>query len=503
MICLPLRFCASSLVVAVLNIKMRASSVQIQTQGQQMLQTQGLSPLQVLTARLLSLTTIEMEERVKGEVIDNPALDAFTHDEVDDTADENHDEEYTDTSETLITGDYSNEDDIPDYKLNGLPQTPEQQVFQYADTLSFYDFLLGQLHEQPLTEDQTAIGEYLIGSLEEDGLLHKSLLNIADELAIYHGLDVHEEEVLEVLHRIQQFDPAGIGARGLQECLLLQLERKEQTSLVDQQRQLLTLCYDEFTHKRWDKIEERLGWTSEVTDAVVAELIKLNPRPGASLSDCMERGTGQIVPDFIIDTFDDTISLTLNNQNTPRLRVSGEFMQMLDEQAASSNVESRNAAQFLRQKIDSARDFIEAIQQREHTLTRTMEAIIALQRPFFLDGDESLLRPLILKDVAEHTGYDISTISRATTGKYVQTPFGILPLRYFFSDGITNAEGEEVSIKEVHNIIKELVNAEDKTSPLTDEQLVSELAQRGFKVARRTVAKYRDQLHIPVARMRK
>lgn len=468
-----------------------------------MQQMQGLSPLQVLTARLLSLTTIEMEERVRGEVIDNPALEASAHDEVADISSENSNDEYTDTDEALIAGDYRSEDDIPDYKLNGLPQTPEQQAFQYADTLSFYDYLLGQLHEQVLTEDQTTIGEYLIGSLDEDGLLHKSLLAIADELAIYHGLDASEDDVFEVLKLIQQFDPAGIGARGLQECLLLQLERKESTPLVEQQRMLLTQCYDEFTHKRWNKIEERLGWTSEDISAVIGELVKLNPRPGTSLSDSMERSTTQIVPDFSIETFDDEVNLSLNNQNVPRLRVSGEFMQMLDEQAASSHADSRNAAQFLRQKIESARDFIDAIQQREQTLTRTMEAIMALQRPFFLEGDESLLRPLILKDVAEYTGYDISTISRATTGKYVQTPFGIFPLRYFFSDGITNAEGEEVSVKEVHNIIKELVDAEDKTAPLTDEQLVDELAQRGFKIARRTIAKYRDQLHIPVARMRR
>ena len=481
---------------------MKGSTAQIQIQGQQMVQTQGLSPLQVLTARLLALTTIEMEERVRGEVIDNPALEASAHDEASDIVAGDEDA-YNETSEALLAGDYSNEDDIPDYKLNALPQSPEQQVFQYADTLSFYDYLLGQLHEQPLTEDQTLIGEYLIGSLDEDGLLHKSLLTIADELAIYHGLDVYERDIEEVLLRIQQFDPAGIGGRSLQECLLLQLDRKDHTPLVEQQRQLLTQCYDEFTHKRWDKIEQRLGWSAEEVGVVIDELVRLNPRPGASLSDSMERSTAQIVPDFTVDTFDDNITLTLNNQNVPQLRVSGEFMQMLDEQAASTHADSRNAAQFLRQKIESARDFIHAIQQREQTLTRTMEAIIALQRPFFLEGDESLLRPLILKDVAEYTGYDISTISRATISKYVQTPFGIFPLRYFFSDGITNAEGEEVSVKEVHNIIKELVAAEDKVAPLTDEQLVEALAQRGFKVARRTIAKYRDQLHIPVARMRR
>jgi RNA polymerase sigma-54 factor len=481
---------------------MKNQSAQIQIQGQQQLQVQGLSPLQVLTARLLSLTTIEMEERVRGEVIDNPALEASAHEMPADTPN-GEDEGGMESNEELITGDYSNEDDIPDYKLNSLPQSTEQQAFQYADTLSFYDYLLGQLHEQSLTEEQTAIGEYLIGSLDEDGLLHKSLLNISDELAIYHGIDADERTIEEVLKYIQQFDPVGIGARSLQECLLLQLNHKEQTTLTAQQRLVLTQCYDDFTHKRWDKIEQKFEWTPEETSAVIAELVKLNPRPGSALDDSMERSNAQIVPDFIVEVFDDNISISLNNQNVPQLRVSGEFLQMLDEQSASTNADSRNAAQFLKQKIESARDFIHAIQQREQTLTRTMETIIALQRPFFIEGDESFLRPLILKDVAEVTGYDISTISRATTGKYVQTPFGIFPLRYFFSDGIANAEGEEVSIREVHNLIKELVAGEDKTAPLTDEQLVSLLAEKGFKVARRTVAKYREQLHIPIARMRK
>ena len=266
---------------------------------------------------------------------------------------------------------------------------------------------------------------------------------------------------------------------------------------------MLEQCLDEFTHKRWDKIEQHLGWSSEEVNTVVAELVKLNPRPGSSLGESVEKSYGQIVPDFIVDTFDDTITLSLNNSNIPQLRVSREFMQMLDEQAASGSAESKGAAQFLKQKIDSARDFINAIEQREHTLIATMQAIIDLQRPFFLEGDESLLRPLILKDVAEKTGLDISTISRATISKYVQTGYGIFPLRYFFSDGIANTEGQEVSIKEVHNLIKELVEGEDKSNPLTDEQLMNALGERGFNVARRTIAKYREQLHIPVARMRR
>lgn len=465
-----------------------------------MLQTQSLSPLQILIARLLQLTTVEMEERVRSEVIDNPALESAPQDE------ENvgyNEESGHETNEDLIKGDYSSEDDIPDYKLNGLPQSAEQQAFSYASTQSFYDYLLEQLHEQPLTEEQTTIGEYLIGSLDEDGLLHKSLISIADELAIYHDIDVSTSVIEEVLLTIQQFDPAGIGARSLQECLLLQLHRKEATPAIEQQIRIVEQCYEEFTRKNWDKITDKLGWSAEEVAAVIAELVKLNPRPGSALGESLERGTVQIVPDFIVETFDDEITLSLNNQNTPRLRVSNDFMQMLGEQAASNNADSRNAAQFLRQKIESAREFINAIQQREHTLLATMQAIIDLQRPFFLEGDEALLRPLILKDVAEVTGFDVSTISRATISKYVQTSFGIFPLRYFFSDGIAKAEGEEVSIKEVHNLLRQLVDNEDKTAPLTDEQLMEALAKHGFRVARRTIAKYRDQLNIPTARMRR
>lgn len=478
-------------------------SAQIQVQGQQQLQLQGLSPLQVLIARLLQLTTVEMEERVRGEVIENPALEAGSEMEALDEPGDGIDEGGHETAEELVAGDYGTEDDIPDYKLNGLPQSVEQQAVAYASIQSFYDYLLEQLRGLPLAEEQMAVGEYIIGSLDEDGLLRKPLSAVADELAIYHGIDVSEKEVEEVLCAIQQFDPVGIGARSLQECLLLQLDRKEQTESVGRQRLLLEQCFDEFTRKRWDKIEQKLGWSATMVDEVVAELVKLNPRPGSSFGEAVERGGVQIVPDFIVDVFDDNTVLSLNNQNVPSLRVNRDFMLMLKEQAASDNADSRNAAQFLRQKIDAARDFIEAIRQREHTLMATMQAIIDLQRPFFLEGDESLLRPLILKDVAEKVGFDISTVSRVTASKYVQTPYGLFPLRYFFGDGIVNEEGEEVSVKEVHRLLRGMVDAEDKANPLTDEQLMNALAEKGFKVARRTIAKYREQLHIPVARLRR
>lgn len=481
---------------------MRNKSAQIQTQGQQMLQTQGLSPLQMMIARLLQLTTVEMEERVRGELNDNPALEPTPQDEMSDT-DDGYDEGGNESEEELIIGDYRSEDDIPDYKLNGLSQSAEQQAFSYATNLSFYDYLQEQLHEQPLTEQQTIIGEYLIGSLEEDGLLHKPLITIADELSIYHGIETNTEAVEEVLKAIQQFDPAGIGSRNLQECLLLQLDRKEPSPAVNRQRLLIKTCFEEFTHKRWEKIEQKLGWSTEEVSTVIAELVRLNPRPGASFGESTGKSTSQIVPDFIVETFDDTITLNLNNYNIPHLRVSNDFLQMLDEQATSKNADSRSAALFLRQKIDAARDFINAMQQREKTLLQTMQAIIDLQRPFFLEGDESRLRPLILKDVAKKVGADISTISRATISKYVQTNFGIFPLRYFFSDGIANADGKEVSVKEIYHLIKELVNDEDKSNPLTDEQLMNSLAERGFNIARRTIAKYREQLHIPIARMRR
>ena len=360
-----------------------------------------------------------------------------------------------------------------------------------------------KFQKQDLTRRQMKIAQYIIGSIDNDGILDKDLQAISDDLAFYHDTDASTDEIEQVLKVIQEFDPAGIGARNLQECLLIQIRRKKDSPLKELQEKIISSMFDEFTHKRWDKIAAKLNLTRQQTDEVISELIKLNPRPGSSLGETVGHSRQHIIPDFVLDNYDGDIHFVLNNSNIPQLHVSREYSDMLENQIKNGSSSQRDAAVYIKSKLDSARGFIQALKQREQTMTRTMQAIIDLQRPFFTEGDETLLKPMILKDVADKTGYDISTISRVTSGKYVQTSFGTFPLKAFFTDGVKTNNGQEVSVKEIHRILREVTDAENHDNPLTDEQLADILAQRGFKVARRTVAKYREQIGIPVARMRK
>ena len=455
---------------------MAQGSRQIQTQAQQQIQT--LSPQQILVVKLLELPAIELEDRVRAELLENPALeegkDDTAGDEYSDAPDaDSGTEEGGDTDYDSLS-DYLTEDDIPDYKLqeNNRSKGEQAEEIPFSDTTSFYETLKEQLGERNLTEHQRELAEYLIGSLDDDGLLRKSLESISDELAIYAGIEATTGELEEALKIIQDFDPAGLGARNLQECLLIQIRRK-----IEQQN---------FTPN---------------------EICKLNPRPGASLGEAIGKNLQQIVPDFIVDTYDDgTINLTLNNRNVPELRMSRDFTEMVEEHTrnkANQSKESKEAMMFLKQKMDAAQGFIDAVKQRQNTLLTTMQAIIDLQRPFFLDGDESLLRPMILKDVAERTGLDISTISRVSNSKYVQTNYGIYPLKFFFNDGYVTEDGEEMSVREIRKILKECIDSEDKKKPYTDDELTEILKEKGYPIARRTVAKYRQQLNIPVARLRR
>ncbi len=480
----------------------------IQTQVQTQTQIQTLSPQQVLEARLLALSTLELEEHVRAELGDNPALEdgpaelsaADSDEGAQDDDLEYQNNEYSNSSDNNGDDWGDDDDDWYDRPQGGGGQVAEIPL---ADTRSFYDILYEQLREQDLTEREMKIALYIIGSIDNDGLLDKDLQAISDDLAFYHDTDASVQEIEQVLKVIQEFDPAGIGARNLQECLLIQIRRKPDSESKELQERIISTMFDEFTHKRWDKIADRLELTREQTDAVIAELVKLNPRPGSSLGETVGHSRQHIVPDFLLDNYDDDIHFTLNNGNIPQLHVSREYSDMLDNQIKEGTSSQKAAAVYIKSKLDSARGFIQALRQREQTMTRTMQAIIDLQRPFFQDGDETLLRPMILKDVAEKTGYDISTISRVTSGKYVQTPFGTFPLKAFFTDGVKTSSGEEVSVKEIHRLLREATDAEDPGKPLTDEQLSDMLARRGFKVARRTVAKYREQIGIPVARMRK
>ena len=485
------------------------SNIQTQVQTQSQVQIQTLSPQQVLEARLLALSTLELEEHVRSELNDNPALEDGTSEplsqdtETTEPDDELYDEGADDYRDDSSGSDDWNDDDDDWYDRSDRGISGTVADVPLADTRSFYDLLYEQLREQDLTERQMKIALYIIGSIDNDGLLDKDVQAISDDLAFYHDLDASTDEIEQVLKVIQDFDPAGIGARNLQECLLIQIRRKEDSPLKALQEKVISTMFDEFTHKRWDKISARLGIDKEQTDAVIAELVKLNPRPGSSLGETVGHSRQHIVPDFILENYDGDITFTLNNGNIPQLHVSREYSDMLDRQIKGGNSNQRDAALYIKRKLDSAKGFIQALHQREVTLTRTMQAIIDMQRPFFTEGDDTLLKPMILKDVAERTGYDISTISRVTSGKYVQTNFGTFPLKAFFTDGVKTSSGEEVSVKEIHRILREVTDAEGHSNPLTDEQLADILAERGYKVARRTVAKYREQIGIPVARLRK
>lgn len=490
-------------------------SRQTQSQAQQQIQT--LSPQQILVVKLLELPAIELEDRVHAELLENPALEEGKEENCSDEYSDNDQTETetdNDMNEYDSLNDYLTEDDIPDYKLqeNNRSKGEQAEEIPFSDAISFYENLKDQLRERNLTEHQRELTEYLIGSLDDDGLLRKSLESISDELAIYVGIDSIVAELEEALTIIQDFDPAGIGARSLQECLLIQIRRKKEEEkvphrILNLEERIISECYEEFTRKHWDKIIRKLNIDEETFNEAISEITKLNPRPGASLGETIGRNLQQIVPDFTIETFDDgTINVSLNNRNVPELRMSRDFMDMVEEHTknkSNQSKESKEAMIFLKQKMDAAQGFIDAIRQRQNTLMTTMQAIVELQRPFFMEGDESLLKPMILKDVAERTGLDISTISRVSNSKYVQTNFGIYPLKFFFSDGYTTEDGEEMSVREIRKILKECIDSENKKKPLTDDELADILKEKGYPIARRTVAKYRQQMNIPVARLRK
>jgi RNA polymerase sigma-54 factor len=398
------------------------------------------------------------------------------------------------------------DEELPVYQ-GGSSVGEEREEYILGDTVSFYDQLKEQMRLANLTERERDIMEYLIGSLDDDGLLRKSPDAISDELAIYHNIDVTAKEVVRVLLKLQTFDPAGIGARSLQECLQLQIERRAESTVKKLMWQVVTDYFEEFTKKHWSKIQRALKLNDTQAKALFGELRKLNPKPGASMGEAVGRNMQQITPDFIIDTQDDgTITFTLNQGELPELKVSQSFADSMKEYQQNKDHLSRQTKEallYIKKKVDAAQSFIEAVRVRRHTLTVTMQAIIHLQRQFFLDGDETSLRPMILKDVAERTGLDLSTISRVSNSKYAQTRWGTFPLRHFFSDSYVTDQGEELSTRSIKAALRDIIESEDKRKPLSDELLTKMMAERGYPIARRTVAKYREQLGIPIARLRK
>lgn len=468
-------------------------------------QQQKLSPLQIQQIKLLELNGMEIEDRITKELEENPALEEVP-DLLPDGEGDAAPESDTLTPEEVALGDYRTEDDIPDYKLLQSSYSKENQRdnIPHSEAESFQDYLLNQLYLKHLSEEEVKIGEYLIGNIDEDGYMRRELSAISDDLAFQYGLEVGVEEIEKVLRIIWEMDPPGIGAATLQECLLLQLKRREDSN---PQRLAITILedyFDTFSKKQYDKIAKGLAVGEDDLKEAVRLITQLDPRPGRAWESSFESKMAQITPDFYVEALNGELSFSMNDQYIPELQVNPEYKEMLNNYSKKDKSASgREAFSFIRQKIDSAQWFIDAVKQRNTTLRRTMLAIMAIQHDFFLTGDESDLRPMILKDVAERCGYDISTISRVSASKYVQTNFGVYPLKYFFSEGFVNEDGEEISTREIKAILKKCIEEEDKNKPLTDDALGKELKKRGYDIARRTVAKYREQMSIPIARFRK
>lgn len=500
---------------------MAQSQGQIQEQKLEQRLGQAITQQQLLHAQLVEMPLPQFLERINTEMNDNPALETTEeqpelpespdylespeNDSPDDYDSQREREDRLSALDEALQGIGRDDEDLPVFHGgNNIGEEREQMVF--GETSSFYDQLREQLSFCKLTEREHDIMEYLIGSLDDDGLLRKSLSQIGDELAVYHNIDATEKELTEMLHMLQDFDPAGIGARSLQECLLLQIDRRNTSQLKTLMQRVVNDYFDEFTKKHWNRIQAALKLSDVQAKTLFQELRRLNPKPGASLGETIGRSMNQITPDFIVDTQDDgTITFTLNNAEVPELQVSQSFADSMKEyQQNSQNLsrQTKEALLYIKKKVEAAQNFIEAIHMRRRTLTLTMQAIINLQRQFFLDGDEASLRPMILRDVSEKTGLDLSTISRVSNSKYAQTRWGIFPLRYFFSDSYVTESGETLSTRQIKAALRELIDGEDRRKPLSDETLTAALAQKGYPIARRTVAKYREQLGIPVARLR-
>ena len=499
------------------------SIIQTQEQELKLEQRQRLSQQQVLQVRLLEMPLAEIEQCVQAEIDDNPALESVAADDgeyygADTIGNEIEDEEdYDKKSEREERNDeldkalqnMMGDDEMPQAggSISENNQNAESEEVIYGNQISFYDKLKEQMGELELSEKQHDIMEYIIGSLDDDGLLRKKTDIIVDELAIYHNINTSEDEVRDIIERIQEFDPAGIGARSLKECLLIQLERKQGNRIRLLLHEVLDKHYDLFIGKRWDKIMQEMELSDDDVEQLRKELKKLNPKPGASLGEAEGRNMQQITPDFIIDTADDgTVSFTITKGRVPELYVSESFTELLKtyqkDKSKLSNQE-KVALLYAKEKVDRAQGFIEAMKQRQHTLYITMRAIIDIQKKYFQEGDEAELKPMILKDVADRTGLDISTVSRVSNQKYAQTRWGTFRLRHFFSDSIKTENGEELSTRKLKTVLKDIIDNEDKKKPLGDDALSKEMKKQGYPIARRTVSKYREQMGIPVARLRK
>jgi RNA polymerase sigma-54 factor len=469
---------------------------------------QKLSPQQIQFIKLLQVPTAELENRIEEELENNPALEEGEEKEApEDSNSEEEVQEATSSEEEVDIKDYLQDDDYSGYKMQGDGDDEEEREMPIPMSTSLHEALMNQLDFLGLNEKEYVIGKQLVGSIETDGYIRRDLEAIVNDLAFSQGIETDFAEVEAILKKIQTFDPPGIAARDLQECLLLQLDRMDNGHNIDVAvaKKIITECFDEFTKKHYQKIQKKLETEDEefVKDAIEL-IVKLNPKPGGGTTASMVKNQ-YIIPDFILTNNNGKLELALNSRNAPELRISRSYTEMFKAYDKSNKRDKKlkEAVTFVKQKLDAAKWFIDAIKQRQQTLLRTMQAIVDFQYEFFLEGDETKLKPMILKDIASMINMDISTVSRVASSKAVQTDFGIFPLKYFFSEGISTDSGEEVSSREVKQIIKDIIESEDKNKPYSDDKLEKILNEKGYNIARRTVAKYREQLNIPVARLRK
>ena len=475
--------------------------------------SQKLSPQQIQLMKLIQLPTQAFEQRLKEEMIENPALESgkeeeelYEKDEFDNN-DEYDDYEGSENIETEINIDeYLSNDETPDYKLqaNNYSDDDDDRESPLAESVGFHQDLINQLNTFILTEEQRNIAEFLVGSIDDDGYLRRTITDIVDDMAFTQGVYTDEKTVEKILHIVHELEPSGVGARDLQECLLLQLKHKTPTEYIELALDIIENQFDAFTKKHYDKLLQKYEISQDRLKKAIEEIEKLNPKPGGAF-DSSSRAVEQIVPDFAIRIIDGELELTLNGRNAPTLHVSKDYQEMLQtyKDSRDKSHSQKDAVQFIKQKLDSAKWFIDAIRQRQETLFVTMNAIMHFQQEYFLDGEETKLKPMILKDIADMVGLDISTVSRVANSKYVDTPYGTKLIKEFFSESMKNDQGEDVSTLEIKKILKNIIEEEDKSKPLPDDQLAEILGEKGYPIARRTIAKYRDLLDIPVARMRK
>ncbi|MFL9844584.1 RNA polymerase factor sigma-54 [Flavobacterium rhizosphaerae] len=483
-------------------------------QNLQLKLSQKLSPQQIQLMKLIQLPTQAFEQRLKEEMVENPALESGKEDEYEqdeyDTADDydyddDYDNEHIDADEINID-EYLSDDEIPNYKTqaNNYSDDDEDRTMPFAATISFHQSLIEQLNTFILNDSEREIAEFLVGSIDDMGYIRRSIPDIVDDMAFTQGIYTDEQTVEHVLHIIHQLEPAGVGARDLQECLLLQLKQKTPTPAIEMATDIIENQFDAFTKKHYDKLLSKYNINQDELRSAIDEIERLNPKPGGSY-ESNSKPIEHVVPDFAIKIVDGELELNLNGRNAPELHVSKDYQEMLQsyKDTRQKSAQQKDAVQFIKQKLDSAKWFIDAIRQRQETLYVTMNAIMHYQEEYFLDGDETKLKPMILKDIADLVGLDISTVSRVANSKYVETPYGTKLIKEFFSEAMKNDQGEDVSTLEIKKILQNVIEAEDKQKPLPDDKLADILKEKGYPIARRTIAKYREQLDIPVARMRK